>query len=374
MQKKIIALAIAAALTAPAMAFAEVTVYGKANLSIDNVNDGAVAPTASTTAKQLTSNNSRLGFKGSEDLGGGLSAIWQMEGTVAMDAGTTGTSLFDRNTWLGLKSADMGSVMLGRNDTAYKSATRRLDVFGDQIANDNRKSLGVSMMGTQGGAGFAHDARLANMVNYVSPKLGGLTLSASTVFGAETSPQPAAPNNAKGRLMSLAGAYEDGPIYAAMAYQSVKVGNTLTGDLGVGGASVAATAAAGDKGDAFKLGGSYKMDAITLGLVYETVSYKVKSTSAESKGSNLYLAGKFSVSNTDAVKASYLARGTTKTTGSTTAAQNKDNLNKATAIAIGYDHAMSKNTTVYASYTKVKQEVTGGADPTDINVGMVYSF
>ena len=83
MQKKIIALAIASAMTVPALAYAEATVYGQARLSIDMVNNGAQATAQPASYNQLNNRASRVGFKGSEDLGGGLSAVWQMETDVS---------------------------------------------------------------------------------------------------------------------------------------------------------------------------------------------------------------------------------------------------------------------------------------------------
>lgn len=353
MQKKIIVLAIAAALTAPAMAFADATVYGLAALSVDMFNDGAT--TTSHKYNRLVSNNSRIGFKASEDLGGGLSTIVQMEGTVGMDDGTTGTSLFNRNTFLGLKSNDMGTLILGRHDTPYKISTRKLDVFGDTIAADNRSANGVAIMGS------GHDSRLGNVIAYVSPAMSGFTVAAASVFGAESAATVATADK-KGSAMSLAGMYDNGPIYAALGYQTIKFGDAGTGDLG-------SATLVDDTSKAFKLGGSYKMDAFTVGAVYESMTYTDKSASADTKGSNLYLSGKFNVSSTDAVKLAYGMRGETETAST----KNKD---KATLLAVGYDHAMSKATTVYALYSKVSVDNAAGtaADPSALSFGMKYAF
>lgn len=352
MQKKIIALAIASALTAPAMAFADATVYGLAALSVDMFKDGAT--TTSHKYNRLVSNNSRIGFKASEDLGGGLSAIVQMEGTVMMDVGVTGTSLFNRNTFLGLKSNDMGTLILGLHDTPYKIATRKLDVFGDTIAADNRSANGVKIMGSD------HDVRLGNVIAYVSPSLSGLTIAAASVFGAETAPTVATADK-KGSAMSLAGMYDNGPIYAALGYQTIKFGDAGTGDLG-------SATSVDDKATAFKLGGSYKMDAFMLGAVIEKMTYKPVA-GGDTKGTNLYLAAKFAVSSTDAVKLAYGTRGETETAGT-------KNKNKATLLAVGYDHSMSKATTVYALYSKVSVDNAAGtaADPSALSFGMKYAF
>jgi predicted porin len=361
MQKKIIALAIASAMTVPALAYAEATVYGQARLSIDMVDDGAV--TNSESANRLQNQASRVGLKGSEDLGGGLSAVWQMETDVGMDTGAT--TFFTRNTYLGLKSGDMGTVVLGRNDTPYKTSTRKLDVFIDTVA-DNRSGTGA---GTTGNSGLMsnHDTRWQNSLTYTSPAMGGMSVAVATVFGAET--PSGIVNPSKGSALSLAGMYEQGPIYATLAYQTVKAGTAGTGDLATNGATAGTyfgLAAVDDESTAFKLGGSYTMDAITVNAVIEQVKDTVAVGSVETKGTNLYLAGKFGISSTDAVKAAYTKRGETETGAI-------KNLDDVTQIAIGYDHAMSKSTTVYALYTKYS---ANGAlpDPSVLSFGMNHSF
>lgn len=347
MQKKIIALAIASALTAPAMAFAEATVYGQADLSIDRINDGN---TNSGTSYNLVSNESRIGLKGSEDAGNGMSVVWQVEAGLGMDDGTAGSTtvanqLFNRNTYLGLSGAGMGTILAGRYDTPYKISTRRLDVFADTEAADNRGLAGISMMGA------GHDVRRSNSLVYLSPSWGGFSLAAGTTFGAEKAPS----GSTKGTALSLAGMYEAGPLYATLAYDSLKYGNV--GDL---------TAPAGfvvnDEAKAWKAGVGYAMDAITLNAVIE----KPKLTPAAGGGSsstNMYLAGKFAISTTDAVKLAFTKRG--DTTGTT------DN---AKQYALGYDHNMSSNTTVYALYTKITDNTVGAADPSTISVGVKHSF
>ena len=166
MQKKIIALAIASALTAPALAFAEATVYGQVNLAVESVNDGA---TSSTTNNQLNSYGSRFGLKGSEALDGGMSIVWMLEGNLAADTGSTSApTLFDRASQIGLKSDSMGTVLLGRQVTPYKGATRRLDLFGDSAADTRNNGAA--------GLGHGHDVDAPNAVSYESPSLSGLTL------------------------------------------------------------------------------------------------------------------------------------------------------------------------------------------------------
>jgi len=394
MQKKIIALAIASAMTVPALAYAEATVYGQANLSIDMVDDGHTQN--SVTNNQLNSNTSRLGLKGSEDLGGGLSAVWQVEGTLSPDMGATGTSLFNRNNFLGLKSDSLGTALLGKIDTPYKTATRRLDLFGDGIA-DNRGSqvagatANSSTPFTTTMMGGGHDARLDNVIAYMSPSMSGMSVALATVFGGETGSFFSTTPNAdpkKGSAYSLAGMYDQGPFYATLAYQTLKVGSSGSGSLGSdvlnGTASTSAgnvsnglgginTWAADDETTAIKLGGSYTMDAFMVGLVWEDLSSKVSglttpaTTRLDVKSTNMYFSGKFNISATDAVKLAYTMRGEQSVAGTKLG-------NNADQITIGYDHAMSKATTVYALYSAVSEKLAGEPDPTVLSLGMKHSF
>jgi predicted porin len=350
MQKKIIALAIASALTAPALAFADATVYGQANLSVDMVKDGMAS---SATDYQLNSNTSRIGVKGSEDIGSGVSAIAQLEGTVAMDSASGVSLTFDRDTFLGLSSATAGTLVLGQHDTPYKMATRNLDMFADGIA-DNRgnQSTSQTFSGTTM-MGGGHDATLGNVIAYISPSMSGFSVAAAGVFGAES----AAANTTKGSAYSLAGMYAQGPFYGALAYQNVKQGDAGTGDLG---------GTVNDKGTAFKVGGSYTVDAFAVNAVIERLTYTPAAGTGDLTNTNYYLAGKFNISSTDDVKLAYTKRGSQS--GLT---------NDANEVTVGYDHSMSRNTTVYALYTKLTDNTTvptAAADPSAFSVGIRHSF
>lgn len=351
MQKKIIALAVASALTVPAMAFAEATITGQVNMSYDSVNDGVVA--GSTTTNQLVSNQSRLQFKGSEDLGGGLAAIWQLDSRFNVDTGTiSGSTLFGGNNYLGLKSDTAGTLMAGRIDAPYKSAMRSLDVFYD-VAGDNRAGVG-----NPGGL-LTHDVRLSNALAYMSPSMSGFSVALATVFGAESATQTPG-NSKKGSAYSLAAMYSMDAIYAALGYQTVKYGDIGTGDLG---ASTAPPPAVDDEDTSISLGGGYKTDQFVVNARYEQATNKTALTGFDSKGSNWYIGGKFNFTPTDDVRLAYTKRGST--TGAT---------NDANQYALGYEHMMSKATSVYATYVKTSDNTLNAADPSAISLGMKHSF
>ena len=366
MKKSLIALAVASAFVAP-VAMAETTIYGNMHVSIDRADTGTNTNAAKTN--QLNSNESALGFKGAEDLSGGMSAIWQIETEIAADGSASedsngdtfaGTSIGTRNTFVGLKSDSMGTVLVGNYDTPYKKSTRALDMFATTAA-DNRTDTGTGAQGMSMG----RDARVGNSFNYLSPDMGGLSVAAATVFGAED----AGNGDTKGSARSVAAMYTMDNIYATVAIDSAKAGTDNSGDLSANGklfkaANGGAAGAVGDKASALKLGGSYTMDPIVLNLVYEKLTYK-PAAGGDAKNTNIYFAAKYSLSSTDAVKLAYSTLGDTKP-GNTK--------NGAKQTSIGYDHSMSKNTMVYALYTKVALNATNGAEPTDISFGLKHSF
>jgi predicted porin len=333
MQKKIIALAIASALTLPAVAMADmggnVGLYGQVNVSADRVNHGQA--TNSTNSNELSNNDSRLGVAGNEDIGGGLTGMFQAEGTVDIAAGAFS---MDRNTFLGLKSADFGTGLAGNYDSAYKSSTRELDLFADTVAADNRGNVtnAPTMMGV------GHDVRRTNSLNYMSPSMSGFSVNAG-VAKAQTA--------TNGASVSLAGMYGMEGMYATLAYDKTK-------------APTAADAAT----KAIKLGGSYAIDAFKLNAIVEKTTSTV--TAGDTTGTNLYLGGQYSLSTTDAVKLAYAKRGDTTALG----VKNVDN---AKQVSVGYDHGMSKRTSVYGLFTKVTAAGVA-ADPSTVSVGMKHAF
>jgi predicted porin len=351
MQKKIIALAIASAMTVPAMTYAaEASVSGQVNMSVDIQKDG-MAPQG--TSNNLTSNQSRLIFKGSEDLGSGNSAIWQLDNRFNADTGTssaTGTSaaIWSGNTFLGMQSNTMGTLRVGIMDSAYKSSTRNLDVFFD-VAGDNRAGVGAA----NGGGLLTHDKRYANAMNYNSPNMGGLSVAASTAFGSEN----AASGDTKASLYSLAGMYSMDAIYATLAYETLKYGTVANGTL---------TGAAGKETKALKVGAGFKTDAFTVNAVIERPTEKAGTAAAGVSTTNFYLGGSFALGSADSVRAAFTKRGATS--GAT---------NDAKQYAIGYAHDMSKATSVYVTYVKTTDNTTvpaAAADPSALSFGMKHSF
>jgi len=183
MKKNMIALAVAAAFAAPVAMADAPTVYGKLNLNI-NATEGKDASVNSTA--------SRLGIKGSEDLGNGLKAVYKVEfgvnvadqdyttKTKASQDITTQRTLSNRNSYLGL-AGGFGTVLMGRHDTPLKMS-QPSDLFNDGAADLSKLTNGVT----------SGEDRKTDVLAYVSPTFSGVKLIAATVMDAKKGSSDAA--------------------------------------------------------------------------------------------------------------------------------------------------------------------------------------
>lgn len=165
--------------------------------------------------KGMAAGNSNLGFKGREDLGGGLSAEFQIEGTLAVDDGNAAGFTWNRNTFLGLNGG-FGSIKLGLMDTVFKEYGDTIGVLnvssGTPMSSSN--ILRKPGFGTNNAARF-HERR-ANSIRYDSPEYGGFA------GGLQVATQEN-PNTTTGigaqKTLSLGAKYDSGPFYFALAHE-----------------------------------------------------------------------------------------------------------------------------------------------------------
>lgn len=189
MKKSAIPLAVAAALGASAVAQADTILYGSARVSVDWQNpdiDNRFATFFGLGANkdfwEVVNNSSRLGVRGSEDLGNGLSAIYQYEFGIDV---TGNTNYFNSNRprWVGLKG-NFGAVTLGTQWTPYYNVIGLLDQFNSSKAFDFYYNRGVTSTGagspTGGGVpvffkrGIA-EYRRGNSFVYTTPDFNGFS-------------------------------------------------------------------------------------------------------------------------------------------------------------------------------------------------------
>ena len=175
MHKKLIAVAVAAALVAPLASQAEMKIYGRAHVSVDQLDDGTESGT------NVSSNSSRIGFKADKELENGMTALFQAEQEIRYDNGS-GADWASRDSFVGLKG-DFGMVRLGYFDTPLKIVRGRADLFGDQIG-DARNMTRLREFGAD------FDTRFRNGIHYRTPSMNGLTgdLHYSTNNNSNTNP------------------------------------------------------------------------------------------------------------------------------------------------------------------------------------------
>lgn len=230
-KKTLIAMAAAFACGMPLLAQAQsnVTIYGKLYPQLNSARAyGATAAgtggntlvgTISSPAADnvdgtfLESSNSRLGFRGTESLGGSLKAIWQLEMGVGVDNGLggDGSRLFSRNTFVGL-SGNAGMVKIGRFDTVYKDIGDSLSFLGISSGNFVSSSAVLSKPGIGGSASSFH-LRRDNAILYESPAVGGFQGQVMYSLG------ESGRGSRKNSLVSGGITYEGGPFYFALAHE-----------------------------------------------------------------------------------------------------------------------------------------------------------
>lgn len=203
-------LLVGTCLAAPlACAFAQsnVTVYGVADIGFVREGGGP----AGAHANKLTggvSSGSRLGFRGVEDLGAGLSAIFRLEMGLNNDAGTVaqGGRGFGRESWIGLQG-NFGRLVMGRQYTPLAFVQAESDPFNTGLAGTSANLISA------GGAGGNN--RMDNTVRYAIESKSGITFDIAYGFGEKlNSTRPS-------REYGLALGYVSGPVYVKLAHHNV---------------------------------------------------------------------------------------------------------------------------------------------------------
>lgn len=415
MKIKLIALAVAGAFVTPLAMANGVTLYGQMGVSIDSVKgDNAAGSTVGGERRgRVSSNNSRIGFKGTEDINSDLSAIWQIEYAVQMDQqgysqpqgasdSQGGVSL--RNTFVGLSSKRMGALTLGTQEAPLKTSTAPLAVFNDTLADYRSVFTKLS-------------TRSDNSILYTSPSLGGLVIRA--MYGERN--EAGNDSLSDPRMWGASLVYSGGPFYATLAYednknvsQSVAATNgtfLCAGNNTVSAPSAAAAAATAgcaspvatltpavtgvaggvsSTAKAWRAGLGYTLMGNTkFGLAYENNDAEDATGGTNGAGANDGHAWYASVSHrmgNITLAASYTDRSKTGRTAGGVALDDG-----AKQFTGGVEYAFSKRTSIYGLYTKVKNDRDGtngigpatgiatvstvaGGDPSGFSLGMRHSF
>lgn len=255
MDKRMLVAAVAAVISGFASAQSNVQIYGILDGGIEHVTDANASGDSTTRVYSGGSNNSRLGFRGTEDLGGGLKAVFNLEAGILIDAGASDGPLFRRQANVGLEGK-FGRVVLGRSFTTVYDFMNAYDPMG-YAPRYSWVPTGGGTLASKYGMTTAFD----NMVKY-SGQFGGLKLGAS--YGAGE----VAGRDSDGRKLAGAAGYETGPLRFAVTAERVNGTTSATGARSVSKVHHAAAAYQVNDGVSLKLGyRNYKLERNTASEV-----------------------------------------------------------------------------------------------------------
>ncbi|WP_425257594.1 porin [Rubrivivax sp. RP6-9] len=340
MKKSLLALAALTAFAGAASAQSSVTLFGIVDLNARSQKNGSAGEIASLS--QDGNASSRLGFRGVEDLGGGLRAGFWIEGALNPDTGNAAGQTWQRRSTVSLLGG-FGELRLGRDYTPTFWNHTVFDPFG---TNGVGSQTNLIAAGNPIGSGAGTTVRANNTVGYFLPAMGGLYGQVQVAAG-----EGATGNKYFGGRIG----YGAGPVNVAVAYGVTEQTGTMTDDY-----------------TAMNVGGSFNLGFMTLYGQYHM----------NEQGSNeqtMYLLGAGVPIGAGTLKATYGATNVKIGTLDADASQ----------IAVGYVYDLSKRTSVYAHFSQVDNDAglrftTSGSGPsvagisgfksTGYEVGVRHSF
>ena len=201
------------ALSPSAQAQSNVQVYGLIDAGVEYINHAGANGGGMTRVISGGKNTSRWGFRGTEDLGDGLKAVWNLEGGILMDTGAIDGQLFRRQAYVGLEGS-MGRIVIGRSFTTVYDFVIKYDPLG--FAPNYSWATTASATGP---SKYGMTTGFDNLVKYFGTT-GGFSYGATVGLGEQ------AGNSSDSRKYAVAGAYNAGPFGAMLSYEQIN-GNTV---------------------------------------------------------------------------------------------------------------------------------------------------
>lgn len=353
MQKKIIALAVATLASTAAFAQTNVTVYGVADLGQAFVKSSVTGPNGQGLVGRLDNNSSYVGFKGVEDLGNGLKAVFQFEMGVSADNGAfnaTTTNGAGRDTYVGL-TGGFGTVVAGNLTHPLRAFGAKVDLLPGAAGFGTTASLTGTFLGTKTGA----DDRAANAVAYVSPNFAGFTVTGAYVNGENKTNNTNSTDSFNGLAYQLAAQYDKGPLFVGAGAHWTKDNAHPVG--GLGAAAAGSTIGLG-------LGGAVDARVLRVAAVY-TLPTATKLT-------GLYDNTRVSDFGDSATRSAFSV-GVAQAFGKNTvglqyaksfkvaAAEFDTNNTDKQMYTVAYSYDLSKRTMIHARYSALYNKNSGGA-------------
>jgi predicted porin len=336
MKKKILCSVLLGMLASPVLAQdTAIQVYGRLNLGLEDVRQHG-GTLDDLQATRLSNYRSVLGFRGSEDLGGGLHLLFQIEGAVSPDTGSG--AIASRDTRVGL-AGRWGTIFGGNWATPYTSATASLDPFYPTTAGY------MSIMGNGSAPSASNvsdktsfDRRQQNSLHYWSPTWHGWSLRLAHGLNEEAPAGGAKPSLSSGALL-----FEHARLYAAAAYERHH-----------------AYQGPGLDDYAAKLAAAYQVSQTRLAAIVEKLHYETGSGHLDRMA--------YYLSVTQQIGFHRLQLGVAKANDGRGNAKEKLGFIQsgthtgATQATLGYEYALSKRSSVFAFYARLRNEGHGVVD------------
>ncbi|MCT9810947.1 porin [Acidovorax sp. Be4] len=313
------AMACAAAAPLAALAQSTVTIYGRLDTNLESTKTGSL------TQALVRDNASRLGFRGTEDLGGGLNAVFGLEMGLAADTGALNTPAF-RNSYVGL-TGGFGAIATGRLDSVnptgspiYSLITRHTEFV---IHDAGATAIGTSVLNSRN--------RESNAIGYISPKFGDVVFRARYYMNGEgVAEVPAGPVRSESDIkqtdLSLSYGEGKGPLGLGVAYGQ---------DKRKGGATLNSFK------DKWMLVGSYDFGVVKAWAIAGRDNYQGGPTTRSQVNIRLVGASVKVGSSDSKLVANYMTRDV-----------QSDRNASLKKFQLGYDHPLSKRTRIYAFFDR----------------------
>jgi predicted porin len=348
MQKKLIALAVAALASGAAFAQSNVQVYGSIDVGFAHRGDNSGRDPI--TNKRYKSQNAidsgisdgnKLGFTGVEDLGNGVKALFKIEAGYLADTGEheQAGELFNRQAFAGL-TGGFGTAIAGKLYTPYYSFVSAVDPFADGTVGAYHNVWGndADPLGNQAAL---DPIRVNNAVAYVSPSWSGFNVTAA--FSSDAIGQDnIGDGKSQARVYALLPRYTNGPIDVALSWHEIKVGKNDGEALG----------ALVNKIDNWTVGGTYDFNVVKLAALYSETKVKNRLAGVSTDKIKNWLLGATVPFGKNAIQISY---NQSKLTGDLIG-KTLGNEGKAKQWALGYTYAFSKRTNAYAAIADISNK------------------
>jgi len=335
MQKKLMAVAVAGALAMPGIAAAQsVSVNGFFKMGIENLKisqPSAARAGLHDSELRITDNSSRIIFHVNEDMGGGLSAVAQVDFRFSPDNGNLAAS---GNDWVGLKSAGMGRITIGRWDLHYGKSPS--DIAGKGAL----KAAAISIMdympsSTGANTPIANTTRTQNVIRWDSPNWSGVGITAAYSTNASAQESDLQSSVRKGSAFNI------NPSYVA---KNFKVEYSLWKSKA--DATAAAPTAENDQ-DGQTINAWYKAGGLKIGGALN--NSKLKTVGTETKRTAMMIGGSFTTGASE-IHFHYDIAKKAKLNG------NEIPDSGAKMIAVAYAYNMSKRTAMSFTYAKITND------------------